>query len=93
MPLADVPCAHTAHCTTPTEEFRLNGIFVNTLHISKKSSLRAGGTRRPLQAEITYLNKLGLVNSIGGGIEYRIGVGLCIDWPKVQNSIIYFNNL
>lgn len=23
----------------------------------------------------------------------RIGVGLSIDWPKVQNSILYFNNL
>lgn len=71
----------------------LDDIFVNTLHVSKKTTLRAGGSRRPLQAELAYLNKLGLVNSYNGRIDYRIGVGLSIDWPKVQNSILYFNNL
>ena len=71
----------------------LDDIFVNTLHVSKKSTERAGGTRRPLQAELAYLNKLGLVNSYNGRIDYRIGVGLSIDWPKAQNSILYFNNL
>lgn len=71
----------------------LDDIFVNTLHISKKSTQRAGGSRRPLQAEISYLNKLGLIKSYNGKIDYRIGVGLAIDWPQVQNSILYFNNL
>lgn len=71
----------------------LDDIFVNTLHVSKKTTERAGGTRRPLQAELAYLNKLGLVNSYNGRIDYRIGVGLSIDWPKVQNSILYFNNI
>ena len=71
----------------------LNDIFVNTLHVSKKTTLRAGGTRRPLQAELTYLNKLGLVNSHGNRIDFRIGVGLSIDWPKIQNAILYFGTL
>ena len=71
----------------------LDDIFVNTLHISKKTTQRAGGTRRPLQAELSYLNKLGLVNSYNGKVDFRIGVGLSIDWPQVQNSILFFNNL
>ena len=65
----------------------------NGYRVSEKTTLRAGGTRRPLQAELAYLNKLGLVNSYGNKIDFRIGVGLSIDWPKVQNSILFFNNL
>ncbi len=68
--------------------------FANTLHIVQQSSLRAGGTRRPLQAEISFMNKLGLVrsNSVGRPL-FRIGTGLCIDWPQVETSIQFFNNL
>lgn len=69
-------------------------MFVNELHISKKSSLRAGGTRRPLQAEFAYLKKLGLINATRSGkVAFRVGVGLSIDWPRIQNSILFFNNL
>ena len=71
----------------------LDDIFVRELHISKKSTLRAGGTRRPLQAEFTYLKKLGLVNEGAGKVAFRVGVGLSIDWPRIQNSIQFFNNL
>lgn len=71
----------------------LDDIFVRELHISKKSTLRAGGTRRPLQAEFTYLKKLGLVNEVSGKVAFRVGVGLSIDWPRIQNSIQFFNNL
>ncbi len=68
--------------------------FANTLHIVQQSSLRAGGSRRPLQAEISFMNKLGLVrsNSVGRPL-FRIGTGLCIDWPQVETSIQFFNNL
>jgi hypothetical protein len=71
----------------------LDDIFVNTLHISRKSTLRAGGSRRPLQAELTYMNKLGIINSYNGRIDFRIGLGLSIDWPKIQSSLLFFNNL
>lgn len=72
----------------------LDDVFVNELHISKKSSLRAGGTRRPLQAEFAYLKKLGLINATRSGkVAFRVGVGLSIDWPRIQNSILFFNNL
>lgn len=68
--------------------------FANTLHIVQQSTLRAGGTRHPLQAEISFMNKLGLVrsNSVGRP-AYRIGTGLCIDWPQVETSLQFFNNL
>lgn len=71
----------------------IDDIFANTLHILKKSSMRAGGTRKPLQAEIAFLKKLGFVKSNGRSASYRIGVGLEIDWPQVQNSMLYFQSI
>jgi hypothetical protein len=71
----------------------LDDIFANTLHISKKSTERAGGTRRPLQAELAFLKKMGFVRSSGRSVSYRVGVGLEIDWPQVQSSMLYFQNL
>ena len=68
--------------------------FANTLHIVQTSSLRAGGTRNPFQAEISYMNKLGLVRSDKAGhAAFRIGTGLCIDWPQIETSIQFFNTL
>ena len=67
--------------------------FANTLHISKKSTIRAGGSRKPLQAELSFLKRLGFVKSHNGRTAYRVGVGLEIDWPQVQNSMMYFLSL
>lgn len=68
--------------------------FANTLHIVQQSSLRAGGTRKPLQAEISFMNKLGLVRSNNAGRAiFRIGSGLCINWPQIETSLQFFNNL
>lgn len=64
--------------------------FANTLHISKKSTMRSGGSRKPLQAELSFLKRLGFVKSHNGRTAYRVGVGLEIDWPQVQNSMMYF---
>ncbi len=78
------------------EEYRqwLLDYFADTLHIVQQSSLRAGGTRHALQAEISFMNKLGLVRSDKSGYPlYRIGTGLCIDWPQVETSMQFFNNL
>ena len=71
----------------------LDDEFTNTLHLSKKSSLRAGGTRKPLQAEIAFMKKLNLVRTQGRYAAYRVGVGLEINWPQVQNSMLYFDSL
>lgn len=68
--------------------------FANTLHIVQQGTIRAGGTRKPFQAEISFMKKLGLVRSdLSGKTIFRVGSGLGIDWPQVQNSMLYFNTL
>lgn len=73
----------------------LDDIFKNQLHISKTSTERAGRTRKPFQAELAFLKKMGFVRTTMNGkrAAYRVGVGLEIDWPQVQNSMLYFQNL
>lgn len=71
----------------------LDDIFANTLHLSKKSTVRAGGTRKSFQAEISFLKKMGFVKSVGTRAAYRVGVGLEIDWPQVQSSMLYFQGI
>ena len=71
----------------------LDDEFANTLHLAKKSTIRAGGTRKPFQAELSFLKKLGFVKERGRSAAYRVGVGLEINWPQVQNSMMYFNTL
>ena len=71
----------------------IDDYFANTLHISKKSTVRAGGTRKPFQAEISFLKKMGFIRTSGRSAAYRVGVGLEIDWPQVQSSMLYFQNL
>lgn len=71
----------------------LNDVFTNQLHMLKKSSLRAGGTRKPFQAEMSYLKKLGFVYSDSGIPTFKRGIGLNIDWPLVESSMSYFTTL
>lgn len=68
----------------------INDIFVHQLHMLKTTTLRAGGTRHPFQAELAYLKNLGLVDN---STPFKIGTGLNIDWPLVESSIMYFNGL
>lgn len=68
----------------------MNSIFVNSLHMLKTSTLRAGGTRKPFQAELAYLKNLGLIDN---STPFKIGTGLNINWPMVESSISYFNSL
>jgi len=71
----------------------LDDVFTNDLHLSKKSTTRAGGTRKPFQAELSYLKKMGFVKSSGRFAAYRVGLGLEIDWPQVQSSMLFFQTL
>lgn len=71
----------------------LDDVFTNELHLSKKSAQRAGGTRKPFQAELFFLKKLGFVKANGKKTAFRVGVGLEIDWPQVQNSMLFFQSL
>ncbi len=67
--------------------------FTNSLHLIKTSSIRAGGTRQPFQAELSFLKKMGFINTQGHHATYRVGTGISINWPQVQNSMMYFNSL
>lgn len=71
----------------------LYDIFDNELHLVKRSTTRAGRTRKPFQAEISFLKKLGFVREINGRAGFRVGLGLEIDWPQVQSSMAYFQNI
>ena len=71
----------------------LDDIFSNDLHLSKKSTVRAGGTRKSFQAELYCLKRMGFVKQREGKAAYRVGVGLEIDWPQVQSSLVYFQGL
>ena len=71
----------------------LDDIFANELHLSKKSTVRAGGTRKSFQAEISFLKKMGFIKSNGRRAAFRVGLGLEIDWPQVQSSMVYFQGL
>ena len=54
--------------------------FANKLNVLKKVSLREGKKkRRPFQAELSILNKFGLISK-----NCRIGVGLAINWPELD---------
>ena len=68
----------------------MNGIFVNDLHMLKTTTLRAGGTRQPFQAEMAYSKNLNLIDN---DMPFKIGTGLNINWPQVQSSSLYFQNL
>lgn len=71
----------------------LDDVFANELHLSKKSTVRAGGTRKSFQAELYCLKRMGFVKQREGKAAYRVGVGLEIDWPQVQSSLVYFQGL
>ena len=55
--------------------------LVNNLNVMSSASLRSGGTRKPFQAELAILRRFNFVS------EFRIGVGLEINWPLVQEYI------
>lgn len=65
----------------------LEDCFQNELFIIRKVAARGGQARQPFQAEMAILRSLGYVQG------FRVGVGLEINWPKVQESMTYFSSL
>ena len=80
--------ANGSYSFNPTDyKTWLEDCFRNELYIIRKVSERGGRSRLPFQAEMAILRNLGYVKG------FRIGVGLEINWPKVQESMGYFKLL
>ena len=65
----------------------LEDCFRNELFIIRKVSERGGQSRAPFQAEMAILRSLDYIKG------FRIGVGLEINWPRVQESMSYFKTI
>jgi hypothetical protein len=59
----------------------LEDSLCDDLKVLRKVSARGGKARRPLQGELTILRNFGYVSN------FRPGVGLVINWPKVQEDL------
>lgn len=65
----------------------------NELSLILTSSLRSpSNPRQAFQAEIPFLKYLGILPNKAEHENFRIGVGLVINWPVVQESIDFMRN-
>jgi hypothetical protein len=90
----DNPLAFTTQRANGSYSFNQNDYkawledsFRNELYIIRKVSERGGQSRQPFQAELAILRNMDYIKG------FRIGVGLEINWPKVQESMSYFKTL
>ena len=63
-------------------------VMVNELCVMNASTLRGGAARKPFQAEMAVLSKLGLISD-SRTKRFRTGVGLVINWPKLSEYELF----
>jgi hypothetical protein len=57
--------------------------LVNTLNVMNTATIRGGASREPFQGEFAILRKFDFIAS------FRVGVGLEINWPLIQEFLEY----
>ncbi|MGL4550620.1 MAG: hypothetical protein ACRC33_05495, partial [Gemmataceae bacterium] len=59
----------------------LHAEMANNLRVLSTSTLRGGESRLPFQAELAVLRSFGLIN------DYRVGVGIELNWPEINTAM------
>ena len=81
MRFADIPTAGSPTFCQYDYLSELAYVLASELNVMRTVSLRGGTSRKPFQAELAILRRLGFVS------DFRVGLGLEINWPEVQNSL------
>ncbi|MFC2002817.1 hypothetical protein ACFLV4_02570 [Chloroflexota bacterium] len=55
--------------------------------VTSRGGIARGTERKPLQAELTMLGQLGLIPPARK--RFRSGIGLVVEWPSVQEAVLY----
>ena len=85
QPLAFTTSAASGRITFNKNDYLtfLRNELANTLHVMNTATLRGGVQRNAFQGEFAILRKFDFVSS------FRVGVGLEINWPLVQEFLEY----
>jgi len=68
---------------------RIREILANELNVMNTASMRGGQGRVPFQGELAVLSKFGFIGGSRRSNRFRLGNGLIINWPLVQEYLNY----